>query len=713
MILNLNESSKLPLLKECISEILKHAKTPSKLQKSYVNSMVDEIHSFWQIIFGAKVLITKSAVRKRISKCLENYHMNVYKNGIKGNDEEKFYQSINEVMDLMKTPEAPEISKELRSFYNDQKTTRITVASDFQDFFVRKDLEEIPHTDHKYKIEELSDEVDSESRIDFSSSLIDQRTTRSGLTRFAFSKADSFTQVDDVPFTPRIRYQRNFTAKIKDTIALACVDAGITPNQSRKAFQSIAKNFFGAIYYLDIDEVPNKSQKRLITETEAETNYESPQKKLDFKDYEYVLPCYKTICTTKHVLAINQEKNLALSLLEKSEEIKITAHYDTTSRAYLKYEWTSLIFEFSNGQKFSAKPLPLGIENRESIVDFFYEQIHRLAEAANVEPKRIWEAIDCFMTDAVSKNLEVPKMIAQRLGSSHIPHHLLCNSHTCEAFDRGNLKVISKVEAAVRLKEHFISQLADLKSFLKSKTCTEAALSALTKLCCNDGHKSSQFDLFDAILAEHKRTRKFSILKERRFGILGYTAAAVLYHLSDIKELLKRTKSNNLLVRACEVYVSNDYLITCFKALAIFNYHVTLPFLNFNEKQSQAECVEIFPQLYKDLSEKKISTLKNFTVDFSFEIPSMDCSIVQYIIDQFCLQASEDFRRQKGREYNFEPEKEQRGTVLSALDKNQLDGLPTNNVVCERELGKVDYYLSTSSKTSPKNFEGLGKFLII
>ena len=39
------------------------------------------------------------------------------------------------------------------------------------------------------------------------------------------------------------------------------------------------------------------------------------------------------------------------------------------------------------------------------------------------------------MTDSVTKNIKVQHLVAEELGSDHIPPHYLCNAHTPEKFD--------------------------------------------------------------------------------------------------------------------------------------------------------------------------------------------------------------------------------------------------------------------------------------
>ena len=50
------------------------------------------------------------------------------------------------------------------------------------------------------------------------------------------------------------------------------------------------------------------------------------------------------------------------------------------------------------------------------------------------------------MTDAVSKNLKLGESVAAKLGSNHIPYHLLCKSHTSERLDADNLTTLSIIE---------------------------------------------------------------------------------------------------------------------------------------------------------------------------------------------------------------------------------------------------------------------------
>ena len=84
------------------------------------------------------------------------------------------------------------------------------------------------------------------------------------------------------------------------------------------------------------------------------------------------------------------------------------------------------------------------------------------------------------------------------------------------------MTVLKEAEEKLGLRDILIACMPALKSFLASnKSVTVTALEALSKLVTNDGHLSSQWELFDKILSDKHKTNKHSIYKERRFAKLG------------------------------------------------------------------------------------------------------------------------------------------------------------------------------------------------
>ena len=201
--------------------------------------------------------------------------------------------------------------------------------------------------------------------------------------------------------------------------------------------------------------------------------------------------------------------------------------------------------------------------------------------------------------------VEVEKGLAEVLHSKHVPHHLLCKSHTCERLDSDILSALTEKENKIGLKKLIISQEPSLKSFLGSAKCvTEVELVSILKLVSrdSDGKTVSFRDQFDLALECDDIHKSLSLYKEKRFTKLGYLAGAVFDCLPYFRKILVETPLKNLLVRACRIYVDNKFIAAGLKALAIFTFKVTMPFLNFVEKSIQEDLVKVLPQLFVDLS---------------------------------------------------------------------------------------------------------------
>ena len=72
-----------------------------------------------------------------------------------------------------------------------------------------------------------------------------------------------------------------------------------------------------------------------------------------------------------------------------------------------------------------------------------------------------------------------------------------------------------------------------------------------------------------------------------------------------------------MLLQACRLYLECEYVVAALKALANFTFNVTMPFLNCVEKTDQNDLVNILPQMYEDLSDDKLDTLKFYHVKWN------------------------------------------------------------------------------------------------
>ena len=126
----------------------------------------------------------------------------------------------------------------------------------------------------------------------------------------------------------------------------------------------------------------DKTLKQREQATSMETDHQeqkTPVNSEDYTVYKHVLPSAKTITDYKQLLAIQEEKDAATMLYNMPDGIKCTLHYDTTQRCKIDGEWPAIIFSFSNGFRYSLRPLFFAYETGEQIVQLLYETYVRLA----------------------------------------------------------------------------------------------------------------------------------------------------------------------------------------------------------------------------------------------------------------------------------------------------------------------------------------------
>ena len=325
------------------------------------------------------------------------------------------------------------------------------------------------------------------------------------------------------------------------------------------------------------------------------------------------------------------------------------------------------------------------------------ETFERLATATNgsSSAKDLWENVTAFMTDAASKNLKVEYLVAEKLGSEHVPYHLLCKAHTCEKLDECNETTLVKIEEQLKIRETIEKREPRLKSFIrKSKSVTKAAMEALLQLVARggDGKSTSLCDDFTQILEEDGVYRTFSLYKERRFTRLGYSAGALYDCLPQFKKLLERTHLNNLLVRGCRLYLESDYIAVSLKALSNFTYRVTMPYLNAVERVDQNELMKILPQLCDDLQKGSPGkSLETFHVEWThvkMKDQALTSDLDKFIQKQMCIDAGKGVELQCAREYWAESD-DPRATQLFQLTEEERENLPSENLEAERYMGKV------------------------
>ena len=589
--------------------------------------------------FGNDHVVTLKTVKERIESLMKDYDTKCYKASSKGRRDDNAakplrvlnrkwrfetvpvkkntpkkkikVQTNNDLFDIGKNMETLEGDEEV--YYQDQSGSRIFRLSERID----EEYEEHVQTMLTNEAEEAS-LVEAEQSFsnpsEFNESIpIKDRKVHGKKTVMV----DRDVQVDDINPCPEIRKGRNALPKVKDTIATVSYRAGISVPKARVATQTVCEKLYGHEYHLEKQELASIAEKQ-------EPPNKKPRTSKDYVPYKNVLPSVKSINTYKHLKAMHQEIEAGEALMNKDAQTKVTLHYDTTSRSRIPGEWPCLILNFLNkdpkmSKMFTLRALTFAFEDRNQIKILIMETLSMLSTATDgaVTPKDLWEKIDAFMTDAVSKNLKVEYLVAEELQSSHIPIHILCKTHTCEKLDTCNEITLIKMEEMLKIRETIKKREPRLKSFIrKSKSVTKAAVEALLTLVAKggDGKSVSLGQEFE----EDGVSKSYSLYKEKRFTKLGYTAGAIYECIPQFQKLLQKTHTNNLLVRACRLYLESEFIVASLKALSNFTYRVTMPYLNAVEKCDQNQLLDILPKLCSDLKGGSAGKmLENYHVEWT------------------------------------------------------------------------------------------------
>ena len=99
----------------------------------------------------------------------------------------------------------------------------------------------------------------------------------------------------------------------------------------------------------------------------------------------------------KHLMAIQEERNAALALLDTLPSDAVTLHYDTTTRKRLNGEWPSIVLKTSSGKMFRLRSLNNAVEDRKNIVSLLIASLSRLALAGSTNKNDLWEKIIALM----------------------------------------------------------------------------------------------------------------------------------------------------------------------------------------------------------------------------------------------------------------------------------------------------------------------------
>ena len=197
----------------------------------------------------------------------------------------------------------------------------------------------------------------------------------------------------------------------------------------------------------------------------------------------------------------------------------------------------------------------------------------------------------------------------------------------------------------------------------------------------------------------------YSLYKERRFDKLGYTARALFDCIAQFQRSLEKTAKNNLLARACRLYLESDYVMAGLKTLSNFTYHVTVSLLNCVERVDQNVLCSIIPNLFQELQNDNLicDDLKPFHIKWThvtMKKQEPKTAPDKYIFKLLCQSAASGIELHCTWKYRSNWEGTVRATFLHELYPRQHSKLPTNNLCAKWYFAKFGSLTSESAHHS-------------
>ena len=174
----------------------------------------------------------------------------------------------------------------------------------------------------------------------------------------------------------------------------------------------------------------------------------------------------------------------------------------------------------------------------------------------------------------------------------------------------------------------------------------------------------------------------------RRWGKLGYLAGAILDAIPLLEILLNECSTQNLHTEPVRLFINCEFFLAELAVLSYFSYHVTFPLLYCVEISDQTKLCEILPKLHKDLLDNKTDTLAEFTLPrHQYQVKPLTTDLEKLLLKKICKGAADGVEMQGSREYfkdtvNDNP----RATRICDLTADELEWVPTNNLVCKRDF---------------------------
>ena len=337
-----------------------------------------------------------------------------------------------------------------------------------------------------------------------------------------------------------------------------------------------------------------------------------------------------------------------------------------------------------------------------------------LATCGGVTRQSIWNKIDFSMTDSVSHNREVEKMVAESLETDHIPAHLLCNVHPSLMFVRETLSLFVEIDTTLtpdKIYAGFAITITDTQISV-FQNCVDCSLRLVSRDFNHKAwNKSEEFELFMA--PENIQIKR---LQMERFNSLVFSAATFLKVDPHVSAFLEKFEHiTNQLACLVRSFQNLDYIRVLAAAVVALATHLILPFINLTSSATttQEKLLVAFPQLYTDLTTTNPENLldldrpafsfiseerfknSNFPEDLlepARKVILENKEQVVKVVELLLPRLAKGWERQRGDQYGFgsSPNLESAERVAS-MDQEKLKGAPVNNLDPERSVGWINH----------------------
>ena len=379
-----------------------------------------------------------------------------------------------------------------------------------------------------------------------------------------------------------------------------------------------------------------------------------------------------------------------------------------------------------NGKFRPLPTLPVASECRENLAALKVAVLSIMAACNdNYTAVNIYDAVTFKVTDATSHNFEVDEIVAEELGTEHIPVHLLCHTHPALMFNRKIAEVCSKIEKEIGPEKIYSAFLVNATT--SHDSVLEQYLDCNVRLVSADyNHKSwNKSREFDIYLGEEKNKAK--ALKKERFNRFVYISAVVLHHQHQIQEFLAKydTITNTLacIVRAFEECEFFTVLLT---ATAVLGIHLIEPYLSvtYFDTPNYEQLILTMRQLYEDLRTTNVKDLLDISKPaFKFidadrfnhcinwdkqVISSIKSNIEEHgtkvasVLSLMLPELAQGFFVQRGDVFGFGPFDPNSTKLVTQHDMASLNQAPINNLDSERAVGSINHELGQRGATQLK-----------